>query len=189
VAARELHDRLFEPDGRTVRLLPVEQRRAIMDRDVVVIVKSDQEAYEAIKALSGLSLEGTIELYSSMIIKKQNGVVIVVRDTGPHGPFGTLLGAGLGGLIGLLGGPVGAAAGAAVGGAAGITTDVAFAGIGADFVRQVATKLTEGNYALSRACGKTGRCRSTPRWPRSAVWCSARRPTDRLGAHQGRSER
>ena len=119
-----------------------------MDRDIVVIVQSDQEAYEAIKALSQLSLEGSIELYSSAVIKKAKGEVLVVRDNGPDGPLGTLLGASLGALTGLLAGPAGAAAGAAIGGAAGLTTDVVYSGIGGDFVRQVAGRLNEGTYAV-----------------------------------------
>src|SRR3974390_1400230 len=90
-----------------------------MDREIVVIVQSDQMAYEAIKALSQLSVEGSIELYSSAVIRKAKGEVLVVRDNGPQGPLGTLLGASLGALTGLLAGPAGAAAGAAIGGAAG----------------------------------------------------------------------
>ncbi len=119
-----------------------------MNKEIVVIVKSEQEAYEAIKALAVLGLEGSIEVYASAVIKKNNGEVIVLRDNHAQGPLGTMLGASVGALIGLLGGPAGAVAGAAVGGTAGAATDMAYAGISGDLVSQVSTKLNEGNHAV-----------------------------------------
>lgn len=120
-----------------------------MDRGIVIVVPTETGAYEVLKALKGLDVEGSIELYSSSVIGKTADGAVNVKDTGHlHLPWGTALGASTGALIGLLAGPVGAAMGAAIGGAAGLGGDLAYSGFAGDFVQDVAARLKPGSYAV-----------------------------------------
>jgi len=120
-----------------------------MDREMVIVVPTEASAYEVVKALKALDDEGSIELYSSTVLMKSKEGAMSIKDTRHlHGGWGTLLGLSTGALIGLLGGPVGVAVGAAVGGAAGLGGDLAYSGFPGDFVRDVATRLQPGHYAV-----------------------------------------
>ena len=120
-----------------------------MDKEIVVVVPTDTAAYEVVKALKGLDDEGSIELYSSTVLVKSKDGAVTIQDTRHlHVPWATVLGVSTGALIGLLAGPVGAAIGAAVGGAAGLGGDLAYSGFAGDFVRDVASKLQAGGFAV-----------------------------------------
>src|SRR5277367_3689707 len=106
-----------------------------MDREIVIVVPTEEAAYEVVKSLKALDEEATIELYSSTVIVKTADGAIGIKDSRhPRGPWGTMLGVSAGALIGLLAGPVGAAVGAAVGGAAGLGDDLAYSGFVGTFV-------------------------------------------------------
>lgn len=120
-----------------------------MDKEIVIIVSTEANAYEVIRALSALDDEGSIELYSSTVIgKRANGVVDVKDTRHRNGPWGTVLGLSTGALIGLIGGPVGAAVGAAIGGAAGLGGDIAYSGFQGDFVHDVSSRLEPNSFAV-----------------------------------------
>src|ERR1700733_13554616 len=119
-----------------------------MDKELVIIVPTEQAAYEVVKALELLDAEGSIELYSSTVVAKATGGAVSVKDTRQfHGPWGTVLGISTGALIGLLGGPVGVALGAAIGGTVGLTGDLAYSGYTGDFVHDVTARLQPGRPA------------------------------------------
>jgi uncharacterized membrane protein len=120
-----------------------------MDKALVIIVPNEDAAYDVVRTLKTLDDNGSIELYSSVVITKTREGTVHVKDThNVREPWGTLLGLSTGALIGLLAGPVGAAAGAAMGGAAGMTGDLAYSGFAGDFVHDVATKLKPGSFAV-----------------------------------------
>jgi len=120
-----------------------------MDRELVVVVPSETVAYEVVRTLKSLDDEGSIELYSSNVIKKSKSGIELIRDTRQvHAPLATALGLSAGALIGLLGGPAGVAIGAAIGGAAGMGTDLTYSGFAGDFVHDVSARLPEGAYAV-----------------------------------------
>ena len=120
-----------------------------MDKEIVIVVPTETAAYEVVKALRALDDEGSIELYSSSVIEKRNDGVVGVKDSRDlRGPWGTALGFSTGALIGLLAGPVGLAVGAAVGGAAGLGGDIAYSGFQGDFVHDASSRLDAGSYAV-----------------------------------------
>jgi len=121
-----------------------------MNKEMVIVVPTEAAAYEVVKALKGLDLEGSIELYSFTVVTKGgNGGGVSIKDTEHlHAPWGTLLGLSTGALIGLIGGPVGAAVGAAIGGAAGLGGDLAYSGFAGDFVYNVTERLEPGSHAV-----------------------------------------
>jgi uncharacterized membrane protein len=120
-----------------------------MDKEIVILVTTEADAYEVVEALKALDDEGSIELYASTVVLKTANGAIDIKDTRHlRAPWGTALGLSTGALIGLLAGPVGVAVGAAIGGAAGLGGDLAYSGFAADFVRDVSARLQPGGYAV-----------------------------------------
>jgi uncharacterized membrane protein len=119
-----------------------------MDKMIVAVFDSEKEASEGLRALQGMHAEGTIVLYSTGVIAKdQSGKVTVKKDV-EQGPAGAALGLATGSLLGLLGGPVGLAIGAATGTMAGFLADLANAGVDVDFVEEVGRSLQPGKVAV-----------------------------------------
>jgi uncharacterized membrane protein len=120
-----------------------------MNKELVIVVATEEAASRVAVALEALDVAGSIELYSSTIVAKSRDGKLEVENVHRHaGPWRTLLGLSSGALVGLLGGPVGAAVGAAIGGAAGLGGDLAVHGFTGDFVAEVAKRLEPGKYAV-----------------------------------------
>ncbi len=119
-----------------------------MDKEIVIVVPTEDAAYRVVQALGALDDEGSIELYASAVVTKTAGGMINTKDTNRRAPWGTALGLSTGALIGLLAGPVGAAVGAAIGGAAGLGGDLAYSGFAGDFVNDVSARLKPGTTAV-----------------------------------------
>src|SRR5271166_3664570 len=119
-----------------------------MDRMLVVIFDNETKAYEGEKALLQLDAEGSISVYSHVVVAENaDGSATVKQGHGP-GALGTLLGTALGSLIGLLGGPAGVAIGAASGFAIGGVTDLNDVRIGKDFIEDVTKQLVPTKVAV-----------------------------------------
>jgi uncharacterized membrane protein len=114
----------------------------------VTVFDSEKNAYDGGRALNELHEEGSIVLYAMAIIAKEPTGKVSVKQETDRGPVGTALGMATGGLIGLLGGPVGLAAGATAGTLGGSLVDMAHAGVGADFLDDVAQSLKPGKAAV-----------------------------------------
>jgi uncharacterized membrane protein len=119
-----------------------------MDRMLVVVFGSENEAYEGKKALHHLEDEGSIVVYAYAVIGKNPDGTTTLKQSDDPGPLGTLVGTLVGSLIGLLGGPVGFAIGATTGLLAGGTVDLNKARIGNDFVGDVENALQPGKFAV-----------------------------------------
>jgi uncharacterized membrane protein len=118
-----------------------------MDRMLVVVFDNENKAYEGKKALLQLDGEGSISLYAyAVVAKNADGVITEKQDD--YGPLGTLAGTVVGSLIGLLGGPVGVAIGATAGLTVGAVADLNNVRVGADFIDDVAKKLTPSKFAV-----------------------------------------
>ena len=119
-----------------------------MDRMLVVVFDTESQAYQGKNVLHMLENEGSIAIYANAVIAKNaDGRTRVIQSDEP-GPLGTLVGTPLGGVIGLLGGPAGFAIGTAVGLVVGSATDLHNAGVGEDFIDDVAKKLTPTKFAV-----------------------------------------
>ena len=120
-----------------------------MDKVLVIVVPNEASAYKAMKSLRALDDAGSIELYSAAVIAKSPAGAVTVKEKHHLAePWGTILGLSTGALIGLLAGPIGAAVGAVVGGGTGLGADFAYSGFASDFVRDVASRLVPGGFAV-----------------------------------------
>ncbi|HUJ47917.1 MAG TPA: DUF1269 domain-containing protein [Rhizomicrobium sp.] len=119
-----------------------------MTKYIVVVFPNETKAYEGKRALGELHSEGSITVYGSAVIAKEKDGKIAVKEAVDSGPLGMGVGGLVGGLVGLLGGPVGAVLGMEAGLIVGGIADLADAGVGADFVDAVSTKLSAGKTAL-----------------------------------------
>jgi uncharacterized membrane protein len=119
-----------------------------MDRILVVVFDTENEAYEGKKALLQLDSEGSIAVFAHAVIAKNADGTATVKQGDDSGPLGTLVGTSLGSLIGLLGGPAGLAIGATVGLLAGSMADLNNARIGGGFIDDVAKELLPGKFAV-----------------------------------------
>jgi uncharacterized membrane protein len=119
-----------------------------MDRMLVVVFDDESKAYEGKKALVQLDKEGSIGVYGYAVLAKNADGSATVKQGDDVGPIGSLLGTSLGSLIGILAGPAGLAVGASAGLLAGEAFDVNNAGIGADFIDDVAKVLLPNRAAI-----------------------------------------
>jgi uncharacterized membrane protein len=119
-----------------------------MDRMLVVVFNDEGKAYEGKKALQQLVNEGSIGAYAYAVLIKNADGTASVKQEDDSGPIGTLVGTSFGSLIGLLGGPAGMLIGAAAGMSAGAAADLTNAGVGADFLDDVAKALTPNKAAV-----------------------------------------
>ena len=119
-----------------------------MDREIVIVVPSEADAFECIEGLEAIDDEGSIELYSLAVLQKTPTGEVMVKDTRERGPSSTAVGLTTGALIGLLGGPVGVAVGAAVGASAGLGGDLVYSGFAGEFIRDVSARLEPGSFAV-----------------------------------------
>jgi len=119
-----------------------------MDRMLVVVFDSESKAYEGKKALLQLDGEGSISLYGYAVVAKNTDGTTTVKQSDDYGPLGTLAGTAVGSLIGLLGGPVGMAIGAAAGLTVGAAVDLNNAGIGLDFIDDLAKVVLPNRFAV-----------------------------------------
>ena len=119
-----------------------------MDRMLVVVFDNESKAYEGKKALVQLDKEGSIGVYGYAVLAKNADGSATVKQGDDVGPIGSLLGTSLGSLIGILAGPAGLAVGASAGLLAGEAFDVNNAGIGADFIDDVAKVLLPNREAV-----------------------------------------
>jgi len=119
-----------------------------MDKMIVVVFDAETRAYEASRALADLHREGSLAVYSAVVIAKEAGGRISTRQGADQGPVATALGMATGALIGALGGPAGLAAGTAAGAVGGSMVDFANAGVGLDFLDETSRQLTPGKAAV-----------------------------------------
>src|SRR5215467_15621568 len=119
-----------------------------MDRMLVVVFDNESKAYEGKKALLQLDGEGSISVYGYAVLAKNADGSASVKQGDDVGPIGSLLGTSLGSLIGVLAGPAGLAVGASAGLLAGGAFDVSNAGIGSDFIDDVAKVLRPNKIAV-----------------------------------------
>jgi uncharacterized membrane protein len=115
---------------------------------LVVVFENELKAYDGSRELKGLDSDGSISIHSEAVIKKNDDGTITIKQEGDDFPIRTVGGTAVGALIGLLGGPVGLAVGALAGTFAGAVWDMDRAGVNADFLNEVSTKLTPGKWAV-----------------------------------------
>lgn len=119
-----------------------------MERVLTIVFDNETKAYEGKSALRQLGREGEITVYADAVIVKHADGTVSVKESSEPGPVGTFMGTTLGALIGVLGGPVGVAVGATSGLALGGIVDIDNAGVGEDFVEDVAKSLTPNKVAV-----------------------------------------
>jgi uncharacterized membrane protein len=115
---------------------------------LVVVFDNESKAYEGKKALLQLDGEGSISVYGYAVVAKNTDGTTTVKQGDDYGPLGTLAGTAVGSLIGLLGGPVGMAIGAAAGLTVGAAVDLNNAGVGLDFIDDLAKVLLPNRFAV-----------------------------------------
>lgn len=119
-----------------------------MNKMIVTVFGNETSAYEGLSAMKDLHKEGSITLYSTAVLNKDDNGEVQVKQAADKGLVGTAIGMATGSLIGVLAGPAGLAVGASVGGLTGMLVDINEAGVDVDFVNDVSNALSPGKYAV-----------------------------------------
>ena len=119
-----------------------------MHKILISVFDTETTAFQGIAALKELHRDGDITLYASTVVAKDASGWQSIKQADDSGPAGTLVGLVGGTLIGLLGGPVGVAVGAYAGTVGGMMFDMFNAGVGMDFVNEVAAEIAPGKVAI-----------------------------------------
>ena len=119
-----------------------------MNKIIVSVFDNETAAFKGVTALKDLHHDGDITLYATSVVQKAENGWVSVLQSDDSGPIGTLTGLVGGGLVGLLGGPVGVAIGAYAGTMGGALFDMFNAGVGMDFINEVAALMAPGKVAV-----------------------------------------
>jgi uncharacterized membrane protein len=119
-----------------------------MSKYIVSVFDEEKAAYDGARALGQLYDEGSIAVYEGAVLAKDASGEVRVLDGLEEAPFGTLGGMLLGSLVGVLGGPAGMVMGAAAGSLSGMFMDLNIAGVGDEFLDDVARELSPGSFAV-----------------------------------------
>jgi uncharacterized membrane protein len=119
-----------------------------MDRMLVMIFRTEDEAYRGSTVLRELDAEGSITLYSAAVIAKGIDGSVSVKRAAEEGPAGTAVGLLTGSLLGLFAGPVGLAVGVGAGTLGGLMYDLARVGVNDSFLDEASRQLEPGKVAV-----------------------------------------
>ncbi|MEM6842684.1 MAG: DUF1269 domain-containing protein [Bacteroidota bacterium] len=119
-----------------------------MNRIIVSIFDSEENAFKGQSALKELHQNGDISLYASAVLSKNDHGKVEMKTISEKGPLGTRVGLVAGAFIGLMGGPIGIAVGASVGALGGMIYDTNNASLDAGFIDEVAAELEHGKTAV-----------------------------------------
>ena len=119
-----------------------------MNKMLAIIFDNENAASEGLRALHELHRDGTLTLYASGVLAKNDSGQVEVRQPDDKGPVGTAIGFAIGSMIGLLAGPVGLAVGVSIGSLSGMMYDLNEAGVDAEFVEDVSNAILPGKVAL-----------------------------------------
>jgi uncharacterized membrane protein len=119
-----------------------------MDRMLVMIFRTEAEAYRGATALRELDAEGSITLYSAAVIAKALDGSVSVKRAAEEGPAGTAVGLLTGSLLGLFAGPVGLAVAVGAGTLGGLMYDLARVGVNDSFLDEASRQLEPGKVAV-----------------------------------------
>lgn len=119
-----------------------------MNKMIVVVFDSEKSVYEGLSAMGELHQEGSISLYSTAVLAKDEQGEVQIKQAAEKGPVGTAVGLATGSLVGLLAGPAGLLVGASIGALSGLLYDVNDSGVDIAFIDDVSNALSNGKYAV-----------------------------------------
>lgn len=119
-----------------------------MSKFILVVFQDETKASEGLSAFHQLHDEGSISLFGTAVIEREENGTLSVKQTQDQGPVGMGVGALVGALIGLFGGPVGAAIGFGAGALLGSLQDLYDLGVDKDFINEISQKLVPGKVGL-----------------------------------------
>ena len=121
-----------------------------MDKLVAIVFPEQSAAREGVRVLYALDREGSIEVCTLRLIRKnEDGTVAQERiDDDFPPPSRTVTGLALGTVIGVLGGPLGLTAGVVAGSLIGLAADLYEVEVDIDFLSDVSAALRPGGYAV-----------------------------------------
>jgi uncharacterized membrane protein/uncharacterized protein YjbJ (UPF0337 family) len=115
---------------------------------IVVVFDSEQQAHEGVQSLRRLDAEGEITLYTHVMLVRDAGGKLTVKQESDRLPLGTVAGAFVGSLLGMLGGPGGVIVGTGVGMLGGTLHDLSRFGNDEEFLAEVERRLQAGRTAV-----------------------------------------
>jgi uncharacterized membrane protein len=119
-----------------------------MSTFIVSIFSDEAKAYDAVRALNELHMEGSISVYDTSVVQRKPGGQLEVKQRGPGAAETTGIGALIGALVGMFGGPLGIAVGAAAGTALGGTTALVRGDTSDEFLEDIARTMKPGDFAV-----------------------------------------
>jgi uncharacterized membrane protein len=115
---------------------------------IICVFNDEAQAYEGSSAVKQLHRDGSMTVYAGAIVARDADGVVQIKEAADEGPVGTAVGMLAGCLVGILGGPAGIVLGTATGGLIGSIRDLSVAGVDAEFLDVVSTRLEPGKTAL-----------------------------------------
>lgn len=116
---------------------------------IIVSLKEETKAIEALHKIKELDMYGDITLYEHIMIrKKENNHYEVLENDTSDNVWRTLTGAMVGGLIGAFAGPIGLTIGLLTGTTIGVVADVAHYDFEDDFIKKVNNNMKPGTIAI-----------------------------------------
>jgi uncharacterized membrane protein len=119
-----------------------------MDNILVVVFENESKAGEGSQALREMEIEGSVHLYAKVVIARDTDGKIQVKQSSNMGAAGTVGGLVIGALIGLFGGAPAVAIGSSAGMFGGFLHDMAYLGIGQDYLDGLGKSLNPGKAAV-----------------------------------------
>lgn len=119
-----------------------------MNKFIVIVFPDSKGAYEGRKALNDLNEEGSITLYSSIVIERKTDGSLSTKEKMSGSPRAAGIGALFGGLAGIFGGPIGIGIGAGAGALIGGVHDLFNLGASREFLESVSQSLSPGKTAV-----------------------------------------
>jgi len=119
-----------------------------MDRILVAVFPCERQAYDGLRCLAALDQAGTITVYATAVIARDDESLMSVKKPADQGPLGGAVALLTGTLLGPLAGPAGLAVSASVGTLGRVLYDLARVGVDDDFLTEVGERLQPGTAAL-----------------------------------------
>ena len=120
-----------------------------MNKMIVTVFKSEEQAFKGLEVLRDLHSDGDITVNASAVIYKDEKGEALVKEHKEDDFLGTSLGTVIGAIVGFLAGPAGVALGSFTGLLGGMAYDLEKSGVDANFIEQVKNAMDDNSAVVA----------------------------------------